>query len=92
MVNFTSDSDREHLERLYLGEGYSTALNNTQSQFKTLCNRFCMWLTATNRLRVWPSTDSNGMPLWNAYDPITGDSISDLSESEMRAWLEQRIR
>lgn len=28
--------------------------------------------------------------LWNAYDPATGKGIANVSEAEVRRWLEQR--
>ncbi|MBW4696186.1 MAG: hypothetical protein KME27_31110 [Lyngbya sp. HA4199-MV5] len=40
--------------------------------------------------RVWYTSDADGCLLWHAYDPVTGRSFTDVSEAEMRAWIEQR--
>jgi hypothetical protein len=39
--------------------------------------------------RVWPRLDQAGNPAWNAYDPVTGQSVHLLSEAELRTWLEE---
>lgn len=46
--------------------------------------------TAAPELRVWQSRTLMNRIVWNAYDPVTGDSISVGSEAEMRLWIEQR--
>lgn len=40
-------------------------------------------------LQVWQRRDRNGNIGWHAYDPITRRSVHDLSEAEMRIWIEQ---
>lgn len=39
--------------------------------------------------RVWPSRNRDGVPAWNAYDPVTGQSVHLVSEAELRVWLEE---
>lgn len=43
------------------------------------------------QLRVWQTWDEQGV-YWNARDPVTGRSIERVSESQIRAWIEQRYR
>ncbi|QQE64915.1 hypothetical protein GFS31_15990 [Leptolyngbya sp. BL0902] len=38
--------------------------------------------------RVWQSQSRDSAPAWNAYDPITGQSVHLVSEVELRRWLE----
>jgi hypothetical protein len=40
--------------------------------------------------RVWYTCDGEGNLWWHAYDPITGRSLYDVSEAEIRVWIEQR--
>jgi hypothetical protein len=40
--------------------------------------------------RVWHTCDAEGNLWWHAHDAVTGRSLYDASESEMRIWLEQR--
>ncbi|MGB3571283.1 MAG: hypothetical protein WA783_10200 [Phormidesmis sp.] len=47
-------------------------------------------LTDSSSLRVWASKDAAGQTVWNANDRMTGKAIRDVSESEMRTWLESR--
>ncbi len=47
-------------------------------------------LTDSSNLRVWASKDAAGQTVWNANDRITGRTIRDVSDSELRIWLEHR--
>ncbi|NJK39448.1 MAG: hypothetical protein HC835_18955 [Oscillatoriales cyanobacterium RM2_1_1] len=91
MVNFTPSSNRETLEKIWSKECLLTTSGRGQSKFKTVLRQFLQWLTMNDRLRVWTDNPDATIPLWNAHDPVTGNSITGLSESEMRRWLEQRI-
>jgi hypothetical protein len=46
-------------------------------------------LNVSDEPRVWPSREGNEEPAWNAYDPITGQSVHLVSEAELRIWLEE---
>ncbi|MGC1526243.1 MAG: hypothetical protein WA783_09335 [Phormidesmis sp.] len=47
-------------------------------------------LTSSSSLLVWSSKDAAGQTVWHASDKMTGKAIRDLSELEMRVWLEHR--
>jgi hypothetical protein len=65
-----------------------------RSRFKRFWEQFADQLaekTAQNyALRVWSRCDRHSNIWWNADDPVTGESIRHVSESEIRAWIEQR--
>jgi hypothetical protein len=44
----------------------------------------------SNEPQLWTTKDRDGNISWHAYDPVSGHSISQNSEDEMRIWLEQR--
>ncbi|NMF85066.1 hypothetical protein [Nodosilinea sp. P-1105] len=44
-------------------------------------------LNCSTEPRVW-STHTAKELLWNAYDPITGETIHFATENELRTWLE----
>lgn len=46
-------------------------------------------LDVSDEPRVWPTQERSGEPAWNAYDPITGQSVYLVSEAELRTWLEE---
>lgn len=52
------------------------------------------WLIAKEpELKVWRTSSQFGAnqdSLWSAYDPATGQRINNVSEAEVRRWLEQR--
>lgn len=56
-------------------------------------NRFWQSLLAhldvSEEPRVWRGADQDGKPAWNAYDPVTGQSVHLVSEAELRTWLEE---
>lgn len=58
--------------------------------FKTVLQRFFLWLTSSQELRVWKTSERNGETGWHAYDPKTGRSICVASDAEMREWIERR--
>lgn len=39
---------------------------------------------------VWQTRDRTRQQSWCVYDPITGKTLENLSESEVRIWLEKR--
>lgn len=47
-------------------------------------------LSPSSEPHVWATQDATGRTLWNAYDPITGRSLRQVSDEEMRIWLEER--
>jgi nitrite reductase/ring-hydroxylating ferredoxin subunit len=47
-------------------------------------------LIRSTELQVWQSQDANCEAHWSAYDPETGATVQDLTESEMRIWIERR--
>ena len=51
---------------------------------------FVQRLVADAEPQVWYTCDAEGNLWWHAYDPITGRSLYDASEAEIRVWIEQR--
>jgi hypothetical protein len=47
-------------------------------------------LVADVEPHVWYTCDAEGRLWWHAHDPVTGRSLTHVSEAEMRAWIEQR--
>ena len=45
---------------------------------------------ASSEPHVWQSRNALGEVVWNAHNPMTGQSIDQVSEQEVRAWLEER--
>lgn len=39
---------------------------------------------------LWKSTDSQSREVWSAYEESSGKRIQNLSETDMRIWLENR--
>ncbi|NJL48069.1 MAG: hypothetical protein HC929_12015 [Leptolyngbyaceae cyanobacterium SM2_5_2] len=47
-------------------------------------------LDVSDEPKVWPSQHRTiAPPTWNGYDPVTGQSIYEVSEVELRTWLEE---
>lgn len=57
---------------------------------KALWQRAIAHLTVSDEPHVWHSQDAQGQTLWNAYDSRTGRSISRVSATNLRIWLEER--
>ena len=53
---------------------------------------FVYQLIEPQNLHLWCTRDRQGKMQWNAYDPTTKRSIYNVSEEQMRVWIEQRHR
>lgn len=47
-------------------------------------------LFTASELQVWSQHDASGNITWHAFDPITGQAVHNLTEAEMRIWIEQQ--
>ncbi|MUL35422.1 hypothetical protein BWI75_03380 [Gloeocapsopsis sp. AAB1 = 1H9] len=63
---------------------------NVFAPLKSIWQQVINYLNAKHELQVWQSSDRDGHTWWNAYDPITGRTTKRNSETEMRAWIEER--
>ncbi|MEM8602625.1 MAG: hypothetical protein AAGF24_02155 [Cyanobacteria bacterium P01_H01_bin.121] len=86
-------SSTQRLERLYsqnsisVKQSITTSFQNVLSHVKA---DVVGLLQHPSELRVWSTVDPFGRKLWNAYDPVTRQSITRLSENKMRVWIESR--
>lgn len=66
----------------------------SQSQFwmdklQRLTTGFLQFWVGDRELQVWQTTDRSGQLYWNAFDPITEETVIRNSEAEMRVWIEK---
>lgn len=80
-----------------LGEiSHNTAKNNSsifkniQLKIESFLNTICAPIVAGKEPKLWLSFDQQGNCYWNAYDPQSNRYARNLSEAEMRVWLEER--
>lgn len=70
-------------------------MKNSQSSFRMVSALKSVWeallraIMNRSELQVWQTSDKEGCPHWNAYDPVSDRSISLSTEAEMRMWIEQ---
>ncbi len=60
------------------------------SKLKKLWYFLREYLQDSSQLRVWHSCDRQGKLWWSAYDPNTRQFISQVSEEQIRIWIERR--
>lgn len=60
------------------------------AKLKSIWQTATAYLEASSEPRVWSSQDQAGRIAWSAYDPTTKQSIHQITEQEMRVWLEER--
>ena len=76
----------------------STSKNGLKKEdrLQKLIQQILVWMKAilfsSSEIQVWCTYDAQGNLLWNAYDPITRQITCNVSETEIRAWIEQRHR
>lgn len=61
-----------------------------QLKIDNLLNTICAPIVAGKEPKLWLSFDRQGNVYWNAYDPQSNRYARNLSEAEMRVWLEER--
>ena len=62
-------------------------LNSGQQALYRLLSALTM---TPSPIRIWKHVDSTGRETWSAYDREFDRTASQLSETEMRAWIEAR--
>lgn len=73
----------------HLGHSQSQASESKLTQgLRQVWQEVLARLRTSDEPRVWPSR-CDDPPTWNAYDPVTGQSINLVSEAELRTWLEE---
>ncbi len=61
-----------------------------QFKFQNFLTTICAPIVAGKEPKLWLSFDGQGNCYWNAYDPQSNRYARNLSEAEMRVWLEER--
>ena len=68
-------------------------VDRSGTSLRARIQRIWQFMTTTSRdsePRVWCNYDSMGNICWSALDPVTGRTIKQVSESEIRVWIERR--
>ena len=68
-------------------------VDRSGTSLRARIQRIWQFMTTTSRdwePRVWCNYDYMGNIYWSAFDPVTGRAINQVSESEIRVWIEQR--
>ena len=70
----------------------SSASSGLSAKLSNLVNSLFVQMTAASEPRIWKRQDADGCTLWNAYDSASDRLVRDVSENELRVWLETRYR
>jgi hypothetical protein len=93
MSNLTLSSIGDSFSSLHSSPSKTTALcSHFITKFKSSCHQMIALITAGKEPKIWRSFDTEGKLYWNAFDPQSHRFVKDLSEAEMRIWIEQRYR
>jgi hypothetical protein len=76
-------------QKLELIEQKPALVKGFNAKFNQLWQRVLAYLSTSSEPYVW-QTEKNGQPVWNAYDPITHQTVERITADEMRSWLEER--
>ena len=82
-------------QRLELIIPPSTPRSKKQLSWQRLiaaCDAFLQALVRPTEPRIWHTRDGVGNVWWSAYDPATNRIIQNVSEEQIRVWLEQRYQ
>lgn len=69
---------------------FTDAKKTLLSLLEQASQSFMQRLMADAEPRVWHTCDAEGNLWWHAHDSVTGRSLHNASEAEVRIWLEQR--
>ena len=85
-------ADQQNLERLWQLPPHPQPSDYSLNQgLKRLGKWLLISLTDSQQIRIWTKNTRAGV-LWCAYDPITQRSVERCSETDLRAWLEDRYQ
>jgi len=90
MKSFPERLEYQKLELIPSSQAVPSLQKSSPSILAQIRQSIIRYCTTAPELRVWQSRTLMNRTVWNAYDPVTGDSISVGSEAEMRLWIEQR--
>lgn len=69
----------------------TVAFKATQLVVKTVWKQVVKWLSPSfPSPQIYQYFNRDGEMYWAGFDPYTNSSVSGVSESEIRAWLEQK--
>lgn len=71
---------------------FADALRSASAKLSGLSNRLISKLSASSDPYVWETHNAEGEIAWSAEDPLSGRAIFNVSEAEMRVWLEGRYQ
>lgn len=69
---------------------FRTVLATLSLQARRFWSEILTELGRTQEPQVWQTTDRQGQIHWCVYDPDTGSLSEQLTEQEVRIWLEKR--
>ena len=61
-----------------------------RAKLKHIWESFVTLMSKESEPRVWCTCDRVGNTWWSAYDPVTGQATNEVSEAEIRSWIERR--
>ncbi|MGB3492875.1 MAG: hypothetical protein WBA57_09115 [Elainellaceae cyanobacterium] len=74
------------IDRVYLANSFRL------DAFRRPLASIWQWLTHdVEEFKVWTTKNYSGQLLWHAVDRRTGQSLYNVSEDDMRQWVEHRI-
>ncbi|NJN56795.1 MAG: hypothetical protein HC879_04525 [Leptolyngbyaceae cyanobacterium SL_5_9] len=95
-MNHSSSNPESKFERFSSSDCLTASSRQvmTRSWTEKLRQFLVRWLIGREpELKVWRTSSQFGAnqdSLWSAYDPATGKGINNVSEAEVRRWIEQR--
>jgi hypothetical protein len=95
IVNHSPSNPESKFERFSSSDCLTTDRQVVTRSWTEKIRQFLVrWLIAREpELKVWRTSSQfrvNQDSLWSAYDPATRKGINNVSEAEVRRWIEQR--
>lgn len=60
-----------------------------KERIRSIWESLVIYLMKLQEVRVWSTSDRDGNIWWSAYDPMTQQSIHNVSEEGILVWIEQ---
>jgi hypothetical protein len=74
--------------RLYVSNGSVYTLSALGETLRTLYRTVAGRWGAARQPYAWATPSTTGQPLWNAIDPVTGQTVRGVSDHDLRVWLD----
>lgn len=91
-LNYPFPQNQAYWPAATLQDFTKAAYGKLRSIKQNMLSELTASLTGAPEPTVWQSKQQKKQEKWSAYNPVSGKTVHNLSETEMRVWLEKHYQ